>query len=217
MPADGQVRVKLCGLRTLHDIESAKKAHADYVGFVFVPKSPRCVTPAQAAPLADASGALVRVGLVVNPTDADLDEILGQVTLDMIQLHGTETPDRVAAVKAKTGLRVMKAVGIAAPEDVAMARDYASVADQLLLDAKPAAEEMPGGNGVSFDWRLLDGQSFAVPWMLAGGLDPTNVAQAVQLTGAPMVDVSSGIESAPGVKDPAKIQAFCEAARTASI
>ncbi len=222
MQAKPLVQIKLCGLNGAADVAAANSVSADYVGFVFVQKSPRWVTPARAAPLAAAiAPGTVKVGLVVNPTDADLDDILALVDLDMIQLHGSESPDRVAQVKTRTGLPVMKAVGIAAASDVDKARTFEAVADQLLLDAKPASEEMPGGNGVAFDWRLLDGQEFSVPWMLAGGLDPTNVAHAVRLTSATMVDVSSGIEAAPGQKDPAKIKAFANAARgvagTASI
>jgi len=218
MRAKPSVLVKLCGLTCAADVAAANNVSAEYVGFVFVQKSPRWVTPAQAAPLAAAvAPGTIKVGLMVNPTDAELDDILAHVPLDMIQLHGGETADRVAEVKARTGLPVMKAVGIATAADVVTARTFETVVDQLLLDAKPASEEMPGGNGVAFDWRLLDGQEFAVPWMLAGGLAPHNVAQAVQLTGATMVDVSSGIEAAPGQKDAGKIEAFARAARAASI
>ncbi len=215
MQADHKIRVKLCGLKTSQEIETAARIGAAYVGFVFFPKSPRNISYSQAAQVAKASPAgLAKVALVVNPTDADLDALTDQVPLDMIQLHGKETPERVAEVRLRTGLPVMKAIGIATPDDIAIARTYAGAADQLLLDAKPSPDELPGGNGLSFDWKLLAGVRWYMPWMLAGGLTPDNVAQAVALTGAQQVDVSSGIESSPGQKDLAKMEAFVSAAQT---
>jgi phosphoribosylanthranilate isomerase len=152
---------------------------------------------------------LAKVALVVNADDAALDHITASVPLDMLQLHGAETPERVAAVKARYGLPVMKALGIASRADVARAQLYSGVADQLLLDAKPAAgEALPGGNGLSFDWRLLEGESWSMPWMLAGGLTPDNVAEAVRYSGARQVDVSSGIETAPGQKSAELVAKF---------
>lgn len=205
-----KVRVKLCGLTTQGDIDAAATAGAAYVGLVFFDKSPRNVSIETARSMAlHAPTGLAKVALVVNADDAALDRITASVTLDMLQLHGSETPDRVAAVKARYGLPVMKALGIASRADVARAQLYSGVADQLLLDAKPAeGETLPGGNGLSFDWRLLEGESWSVPWMLAGGLTPDNVAEAVRCSGAQQVDVSSGIETAPGQKSAALMAKF---------
>jgi phosphoribosylanthranilate isomerase len=177
---------------------------------VFFDKSPRNVSIETARSMAlHAPIGLAKVALVVNADDATLDRITASVPLDMLQLHGSETPDRVAAVKARYGLPVMKALGIASRADVARAQLYSGVADQLLLDAKPAeGETLPGGNGLSFDWRLLEGESWSVPWMLAGGLTPDNVAEAVRCSGAQQVDVSSGIETAPGQKSAALMAKF---------
>jgi phosphoribosylanthranilate isomerase len=156
------------------------------------------------------------VALTVDATDADLDAILDRVPIDMLQLHGHEPPDRVAQLRTRHGLPVMKAVGVATEVDLADLDIYAQVADQILVDAKPVpGAVLPGGNGVAFDWRLISGRRWPVPWMLAGGLTPENVADAVRLTGARQVDVSSGVESFPGVKDPARIAAFLRAAGSA--
>ncbi|MDB4841082.1 phosphoribosylanthranilate isomerase [Planktomarina sp.] len=197
-----KVRAKLCGLTTQDDIDAAATAGAAYIGLVFFEKSPRNVAIETARSLAlHAPVGLAKVALVVNADDAALDCITASVPLDMLQLHGVESPERVAAVKARYGLPVMKALGIASGDDVARAQLYAGVADQLLLDAKPAeGDALPGGNGLSFDWRLLEGESWSVPWMLAGGLTPDNVAEAVHCCAARQVDVSSGIETAPGQK-----------------
>lgn len=213
------IRVKICGLRTQADVDAAVSAGAAYVGLVFFAKSPRNVTIEQAAALAvEVPAGIVKVALVVNPTDAFLDEMLAVVPIDMIQLHGAESPARVVEVKARTGLPVMKAVGIADARDLPSIDAYAAVADQLLIDAKPPkGADLPGGNGLAFDWQLLAGRKYwTVPWMLAGGLTPDNVALAVARTGAQQVDVSSGVESGPGVKDAGKIAAFCAAALTHS-
>jgi phosphoribosylanthranilate isomerase len=209
------VRVKICGLRTTADVAAAARAGAAYAGFVFFPKSPRYLTieAAQALALAAPEG-LCKVALTVDADDAALEAILEAVPLDMLQLHGSETPERVAAVKARFGLPVMKAMGVAADGDLAGLMEMSLAADQLLIDAKPPrGADLPGGNGLAFDWRLLVGRKWLRPWMLAGGLTTENVTQAVRLTGARQVDVSSGVESAPGVKDAGKIAAFVEAAQ----
>ncbi len=210
-----EVRVKICGLRTPADVAAVAAAGAGYAGFVFFPKSPRHLTIAAARDLAlGAPEGLCKVALVVDMDDAGLDAIVEAVPLDMLQLHGHESADRVAEVKARYGLPVMKAMGVAGEDDLALLREMSLVADQLLVDAKPApGAALPGGNGLAFDWRLLVGRKWLCPWMLAGGLTPENVAQAIRLTGARQVDVSSGVESAPGVKDAAKIAAFVEAAQ----
>lgn len=210
-----EVRVKICGLRTAADVAAVVAARAAYAGFVFFPKSPRHLTVEAARGLALAAPeGLCKVALTVDADDATLDAIVGAVPLDMLQLHGHETPDRVAAVKARYGLPVMKAMGVADEGDLAGLLEMSLAADQLLIDAKPPkGADLPGGNGLAFDWRLLVGRKWLRPWMLAGGLTPDNVAQAVRLTGARQVDVSSGVESTPGVKDPAKIAAFVEAAQ----
>lgn len=215
MSAARTASAKICGLSDPHSLTTAIEAGARFTGFVFFPKSPRNVTVEQAAQLAHlVPGGVARVGLFVNPGDAELRAVLDRVPLDMVQLHGSETPSRVAEVKALTGLPVMKAVGISGPSDLDALWDFGLVADMLLVDAKPALDaDLPGGNGLAFDWRLLVGRRWLKPWMLAGGLTPDNVAEAIRLTGASAVDVSSGVESAPGVKDPALIRAFVAAAK----
>jgi phosphoribosylanthranilate isomerase len=209
------IRVKICGLRTAADVAAAARAGAAYAGFVFFAKSPRHLTVPEArlAALAAPPG-LAKVALTVDADDATLDAIVGAVPLDMLQLHGHETPDRVAAVRARYGLPVMKAIGLAEADDLAAILEFSAIADQILIDAKPPrGADLPGGNGLAFDWRLLAGRRWLRPWMLAGGLTAENVAEAVRLTGARQVDVSSGVESAPGVKDAARIAAFMAAAR----
>jgi len=209
------VRVKICGLRSPEAVAAAVGAGAAYLGFVFFPKSPRHVTLAEAAALAvEVPPGVAKVALVVDADDAALDALTATVPVDMIQLHGREDPARVREVRARWGLPVMKAVGIAGAGDLAKIDLYAGVADQLLIDAKPPeGADLPGGNGLAFDWRLLAGRRWPVPWMLAGGLTPGNVAEAVRLTGARQVDVSSGVESAPGVKDAGLVRAFVAAAQ----
>jgi len=208
------LRVKICGLRTAADVAAVAAAGAGYAGFVFFARSPRAVTIEQAALAALAAPpGLCKVALVVDADDASLDEIVAGVPLDMLQLHGHESPDRVAAVRARYGLPVMKALGVADEADLAALPEYSMAADQLLIDAKPpAGGVLPGGNGLTFDWRLLAGRRWLAPWMLAGGLTAANVVAAVRLTGARQVDLSSGVESAPGVKDHARIAAFMAAA-----
>jgi phosphoribosylanthranilate isomerase len=211
---DERVRVKICGLTRPADVAAAVAAGASYVGFVFFEKSPRHLSLAAARALAlEVPPGVVKVALTVDADDAALDALLARVPIDMLQLHGRESPERVAALRARHGLPVMKAVGVAAARDLAALDDYAEVADQLLVDAKPPpGAPLPGGNGLAFDWRLLTGRRWTRPWMLAGGLSPENVAEAVRRTGARQVDVSSGVESAPGEKDPARIRAFIDAA-----
>ncbi len=212
MPAD--TRVKICGLTRPQDVDALVQSRAAYGGLVFFPKSPRAVGIAQARALAQAFPPdLASVGLFVDPDDALLDAVLAEVPLSILQLHGKETPERVSELRARHGLPVMKAVGVASADDLPALADYGRVADMLLVDAKaPKDAVLPGGNGLAFDWRLIAGRRWPVPWMLAGGLTPANVRDAIALTGARQVDVSSGVESAPGVKDGDLIAAFCAAA-----
>jgi phosphoribosylanthranilate isomerase len=209
-----QVRVKICGLRTEADVAAVAAAGAAYAGFVFFAKSPRNLSVAEARRLAIAAPeGLCKVALTVDADNALLDAIVDGVPLDMLQLHGHETPERVAEVRVRYGLPVMKAMGVADEADLAGLIEMSLAADQLLIDAKPPkGADLPGGNGLAFDWRLLVGRKWLKPWMLAGGLTPENVAEAVRLTGARQVDVSSGVESAPGVKDASRIAAFVAAA-----
>jgi phosphoribosylanthranilate isomerase len=208
------VRVKICGIRSSADLAAVVAARAAYAGLNFFPKSPRFVTIAEARALALAAPeGLCKVALVVDAANATLDAIVEAMPLDMLQLHGKESPDRVAEVKARYGLPVMKAVGVADEGDLAAVLEYSLAADQILVDAKaPKGAALPGGNGLPFDWRLVAQRRWLRPWMLAGGLTAENVAEAIRLTNARQVDVSSGVESAPGVKDPAKIVAFAKAA-----
>lgn len=213
------MRVKICGLRGPADLDAVVAAGAAYMGLNFFPPSPRFapLDAARALALAAPAG-LCKVGLVVDAADAALDAILAEVPLDMLQLHGGEGPERVAAIRARYGLPVMKVIGVAGPQDLAGVAQMALAADQIMIDAKPPkGAVLPGGNGLAFDWRLLTGRRWLRPWMLAGGLTPANVAEAVRLTGARQVDVASGVESAPGVKDAARIAAFVAAAQGASV
>ncbi len=209
----GQVRVKICGLRRIADVEAVARSGAAYFGLNFFPKSPRFVTLDLARELALAAPlGLAKVALVVDADDATLDAIIEAVPLDMLQLHGHETPDRVAQVRARYGLPVMKVLGVADEGDLADLLDYQTVADQIMIDAKPPkGAALPGGNGLTFDWRLVAGRRWLRPWMLAGGLTAQNVAEAVRLTGARQVDLASGVESAPGVKDAGMIAEFMAA------
>lgn len=208
------VRVKICGLRTPADVAAVVDSGAAYAGFVFFAKSPRNVSleEARIAALSAPEG-LCKVALTVNADDATLEAILAAVPLDMLQLHGSESPERVAEVRARFGLPVMKAVGVADEGDLETLFEHSLVADQILVDAKPPkGAALPGGNGLTFDWRLVAQRRWLRPWMLAGGLTSGNVAEAIRLTGARQVDVSSGVESAPGVKDATKIADFVAAA-----
>jgi len=209
------VAVKICGVTTAKDITACAEAGARYIGFNFFPRSPRYLPPGQAAAVAaEVPMGIAKVGLVVNVTDAELDHLTQAVPIDMLQLHGAETPERVAQLKARYGLPIMKVVGIASAEDIAKIDHYTGVADQILIDAKaPKDATLPGGNGLSFDWTLLDGRRWSLPWMLAGGLTAANVGEAIRRTGATQVDVASGVEAAPGVKTAELIKAFCDAAR----
>lgn len=209
------IRVKICGLKTPADVAAVAASGAAYAGFVFFAKSPRNLTIPAARELALAAPVgLAKVALVVDAEDAFLDAITEAMPLDMLQLHGHESPDRVAEVRARYGLPVMKAVGVADEGDLAAVFDYSLVADQILVDAKPPKNaDLPGGNGLSFDWRLVAQRRWLRPWMLAGGLTPDNVAEAIRLTNARQIDVSSGVESAPGVKDAGRISAFVKAAQ----
>ncbi|HZU63604.1 MAG TPA: phosphoribosylanthranilate isomerase [Novosphingobium sp.] len=205
--------IKICGITTSAALAAAITARAHYAGFVFFAKSPRNLALADCGPLRDqAAGQIGRVGLFVDAGDDAMAEAIAAAGLDVLQLHGSESPERVAQVKARFGLPVWKALPVAAPADVARADAYARIADLLLFDAKTPKGALPGGMGLAFDWQLVKGFR-AAPWGLAGGLSPANVAEAVAVSGAPLVDCSSGVESAPGVKDPALIAAFCRAAR----
>lgn len=203
-------RFKVCGLSTPEGVDAAVASGASYLGLVFYPRSPRHLSLDQAAALAArVPSGVSRVALVVDADDAALDALLDAVPVEMLQLHGSETPERVAAIRRR--LPVMKAVGVREAADLGALDAYAAVADMVLVDAKPAPGALPGGNGAAFDWGLVAGRRWPVPWMLAGGLTPANVAEAVAVTGAPCVDVSSGVESAPGVKDAGLIAALGDA------
>lgn len=207
------VKAKICGISTPETMQAALDAGARWVGLVFFPKSPRNVSIATAAELSRMVGTGTRVvGLFVDPSDELLADVTGQVPLDLIQLHGSETPERVAAIRARFNLPVMKALKVGDTADLDSAMAYEPVVDMLLFDAKPPRGAiLPGGNGVAFDWSLLTGRVWSKPWMLSGGLDPANVAEAIRATGARSVDVSSGVEEAPGRKSPDLIRAFLEA------
>lgn len=212
MPAE----VKICGLSTPETVEAAIAAGADLIGLVFYPKSPRCVTIDRAAALADqARGRVKTVALVVDADDALLREIAARVAPDLIQVHGAESPARVSEISRLTGKPVIKAIRVKEASDVAAAAAYSDVASLIMYDAKAPetlGNALPGGNGHAFDWGLLEGGTRPA-FMLAGGLTPDNVAEAIRVTGAPIVDVSSGVETAPGVKDAGLIRKFIEAAK----
>ena len=211
------MKVKICGLTDPVHVADAVGAGADYLGFNFFPKSPRYVDFETAAKLmSDVPDPVKNVALVVNEDNATLDALVETARPDILQLHGAETPDRVAEVKARFGLPVMKAIGIAEAGDLPQIDAFGAVADYLLIDAKPPkGSDRPGGNAVTFDWTLLADREIPGPWLLAGGLVPGNVAEAIQRTGATQVDVSSGVESAPGIKDAGLVRAFIDAARAA--
>ena len=206
-----RLSVKICGVRAPDIIEAAAAGGARAIGLVFYPKSPRSVGPMAAAQLSRLTPTTVRVvGLFVDPTDEDMDDIVDRVPLDLLQLHGSETLERVASIREAYGIPVMKAIRVADAADLDRAKTYEAVADWLLFDAKPPANvaSLPGGTGLCFDWTLLTGRAWSVPWMLAGGLRADTLAEAVRTTGAAAVDVSSGIESRPGVKDPDLVAGF---------
>lgn len=208
------ISVKICGLSEPAGVEAAVLGGARFVGFVFFPPSPRAVTPERTRELAlRVPAAIVKVGLSVDANDLLLAAMIEIGGIDMLQLHGRETPERVAQVRAKFGKPVMKALPVASRADVDAAKEYESVADYLMFDARPPKDATrPGGNAMPFDWTLLAGRAWSKPWFLAGGLDSSNLADAVRITGAKLVDVSSGVEDAPGRKSPAKIGAFLRVA-----
>ncbi|GGF41832.1 N-(5'-phosphoribosyl)anthranilate isomerase [Aliidongia dinghuensis] len=208
--------VKICGLSTEETLAAAVEAGAGLVGFVFYPPSPRAVTADRAARLVQGVPKTVaKVGLFVDPDDALLDRVLTAAGLDVIQLHGKEAPGRVAQIRERFRRPVMKAIKVGTAEDVAVAERYLDAADRLLFDAQPPRrpDALPGGNGEPFDWSLLADRSWAVPWMLSGGLTIENIADAVRITRAPALDVSSGVETSPGIKDVHLIRDFIATAR----
>jgi len=209
------VEVKICGLKNPAAMDAAVKAGADLVGLNFFPKSPRYVTPQEAAALASmVANRVIRTGLFVNPETTQLERILADVPLDLLQLHGDEPPDRVAEIRSRFGLPVMKVIKVTEEVDLAAVKNYEEVADRIMFEPKtPKGADRPGGNAVAFDWTILQGFRSEKPWMLAGGLTPDNVATAIRLTGAPGVDTASGVEDAPGVKNEQKMRQFVEAAR----
>lgn len=210
------IDVKICGINTPEALEAAVAGGAKMLGFVFFAKSPRVVTPDEARVLLGrVPEGVVKVALLVGPDDVAVQSIACALHFDMVQLHGEESLERVAEIKHMTGLPVMKAVGIAGPEDIQRAHAYEAVADRLLLDAKaPKGADLPGGNALSFDWTLIRGETWRKPWMLAGGLHAGNLAEAVKTSRARAVDVSSGVEDAPGHKSPEKIREFLSLAAT---
>jgi phosphoribosylanthranilate isomerase len=210
------VSVKICGLSSTEAVAATIDGGASYLGFVFYPPSPRAVTPGQAAALcAKARAGITRVGLFVDAEDAAIEAVLAAAPIDLLQFHGAETPERVVEARRRFARPVMKAMAIAGPEDVLEAERYEDAADVLLFDAKPPRrpDALPGGNGLAFDWRLIAERSWRRPWMLSGGLTAEVLPEAVRISGAAAVDVSSGVESRPGIKDPEKIRAFLAAAR----
>ena len=212
------IAAKICGLTTAEAVKTARDAGADMVGFVFYPPSPRAIDVDLARALKELAGPDVQaVGVFVDPDDDLLDRTISGVGLDMVQLHGSESPERVAEIRRRFKLPVIKAIQVTDAEDVTMAREFEPVADYLMFDAKPPAESLlPGGNGAAFDWSLLDGQSWQRPWILSGGLNADVLEDAVATSGAAAVDVSSGVETVPGAKAPELIEAFLEAANQIS-
>lgn len=211
------MQVKICGLRSRGDLAAAAAAGAAYGGLVFFPPSPRHVSAADLRWIAAGPRpeGLKLVALTVDAADAEIEAVLEAIPIDILQLHGGESPERAAALRDRFGLPVMKAVGVAEEGDLDGLPDYADAVDMFLIDARPVpGAALPGGNGVAFDWRLIRDVAWPRPWMLAGGLTPDNVAEAIRLTGAERVDVSSGVEKARGVKDPARMTAFVRAALT---
>ena len=211
------VSAKICGLKTPDAVAAAVEGGAALVGFVFYGRSPRCVDPATVKRLeALVPRAVKKVGLIVDESDARIAEILAGCELDLLQLHGAETPERAAEIRARFGKKVIKAIPVSEAADLDRAAAYEDFVDYLMFDAKPPksmAGALPGGNALSFDWSLLSGRRFQRPWFLAGGLNPDNLIEAVRISGAPMVDVSSGVEDRPGEKNVSKIKAFLEASK----
>jgi phosphoribosylanthranilate isomerase len=211
------ISAKICGLKTPEAVAAAVAGGASLVGFVFYGRSPRCVDPAAVKTLcAQVPPSVRKVGLIVDESDARIAEILGGCDLDLLQLHGAETPARVAEIRTRFGKPVIKAIPVNEAADLDRAAAFEPVADYLMFDAKPPksmANALPGGNALSFDWALLSGRRFQRPWFLAGGLTPDNLVEAVRISGAPIVDVSSGVEDRPGEKNVSKIKAFLDASR----
>ena len=213
MPAPA---MKICGISTPETLAAVIAVRADFAGFNFYPPSPRFVTLDQVQSLgAQAAGQLQRVGLFVDAADDAIGQAVATSALDVLQLHGAESPARVAELRSRYGLPVWKVITIATRADLDRAADYVGAADFVLLDARTPSGSLPGGMGLKFDWSLLSGWTPPLPWGLAGGLNATNVAEAIAVTSARLVDAASGVESAPGVKDPALIAAFCTAVRAA--
>lgn len=213
MPAPA---IKICGISTSETLAAVIAARAEYVGFNFHAPSPRFVSMQQAQLLgAQAKGRIERVGLFVDVADGQLDEAAATGAIDVLQLHGAESPARAAELRSRFGLPVWKVIGVAGASDLDRAEAYIGAADLVLLDARTPAGSLPGGMGLMFDWGLLAGWQAPMPWGLAGGLNPGNVAEAIALTGAPLVDAASGVERAKGIKDPALIAEFCAAVRAA--
>ncbi|UVK41420.1 phosphoribosylanthranilate isomerase [Mesorhizobium sp. AR10] len=209
--------IKICGLKTDEALAAALAGGASHVGFIFFAKSPRYVEPSEARRLRQAAqGKATAVAVTVDASDAFLDEIVAKMHPDMLQLHGSETPERVAQLKARYGLPVMKALSVSEAADLERIKPFIGIADRFLFDAKPPkGSELPGGNGVAFDWRILAGLDAGVDYMLSGGLNAANIGDALRLANPPGIDISSGVESAPGVKDPALIEQFFRAVRAA--
>ena len=209
------VQAKICGLKTSEAVAAALEGGAAFVGFVLFPASPRDIAPEDAARLAAPARGRVKItAVMVDPDDGQLDRLMASLRPDLIQLHGRETPSRAAAIAARAGAGVIKALPVSDASDLQAAAAYDPVVEHLMFDAKPPKDAaMPGGHGATFDWTIMKGRRFQRPWLLAGGLDPWNVSEAVRLSDAPVVDVSSGVERGPGVKDPALISAFLQAVR----
>lgn len=200
---------KICGLTDEYSVETAVRSGAAYLGFVFFDKSPRNISPAKAAEISrNAPRAVVKVAVVVNPTNNEIENILQNFKADYLQLHGNESPERVDEIKLKFGIPVIKAFQVSTSDDVKKSSKYDEVANLFLFDAKPSKNGLPGGNGISFDWKILKARQFEIPCFISGGLNADNVKQAVAISGMRMVDVSSGVEKSPGVKDPILIGKF---------
>jgi len=211
-------KVKICGLKTENEVKAAVEYGADYIGVVFFHKSPRNITAKQAFQITKGLTKNVKkVAVVVDSTDAELDNIVNEFKPDYIQCHGSETSDRIKKIKDKYKTGVIKAIAVRCSDDVVKAMDYADVADMILFDAKVPDAPLPGGNGLSFDWNLLKGREFRSPWILSGGLNVQNVQEAIKISGAKEVDVSSSVESEPGVKDIGLIQDFIKNAKAIKI
>ncbi|WP_372781760.1 phosphoribosylanthranilate isomerase [Phenylobacterium sp.] len=209
------VQAKICGISTAEAVTAALDGGAAFLGFMFFDKSPRNIAPDAAWRLAQpVRGKAKVVAVLVDPSDAEVDRIAQVLQPDFIQLHGAETPARARAVGERAGAGIIKVLPVSEASDLAAAADFETVADHLMFDTKPAKDaDRPGGSGQAFDWTLLAGRRFPRPWLLAGGLNPWNLAEAVQQSGAPLLDVSSGVERGPGLKDPALIRAFLDAAK----